>query len=273
MRKSLAGVAAIAAIFLLPTMAAAATPIENLSPASGTTLTVSAGGVVRVEYTCPSFYTSYDGVQNYENYWAEFASSPTLNAENQFPEYNQIDLERAVPTVGNPERCESSFPEEQAVPGATIYWRATRINCDVLSCTEAGPTWTFAVVTPAPVVPTPIPTPTPTAPAAPQKPTTSTGDEGKVTVWVGCGTNSRTSPSAACGKNQPIGAFFKDSKEATYTVCVRYPGVTKSCAHKQRAEAGVVYVNTVKRHSAGRYTLTWTVGARRFEKHVARRAT
>jgi hypothetical protein len=270
MRRLLAS-AILAVALAAPAIAdAAGPPITNISPASGSTISVSAGSTVRVEYSCPPYTPSYSTTRlNGEGYFAEFASSPEVNALDEFPEYNLLDLGRGIPTVANPAICETSFFAEDAAPGSTVYWHATRINCDVESCVEAGPIWTFAESTAAPILPTtPAPTPTPATPTVPS----AVSGEGHVTVYVGCGLTRNTTSSPSCAKNQPMGAFFKDSKETSYTVCVHYPGGSKSCAHAQHAEANTVYVNAIKRHSAGRYTVVWTVGARRFEKVISRRA-
>jgi hypothetical protein len=280
MRKGWICGAIIAAVFLLSGTASAAyaPPINNLAPTSGSTLTVNQGGSVRVEFSCPRFTTSFSSVtRDWVNYYVEFSTSTTKNAEGEF--LDSLAFPSVLPVTGNDEICEATVPESSFPKGVAIYWDASRINCDAVSCAEYGPVWSFAITNPPPpAAPTPVtpaspspisPSPTSPSPAAP----TPLSGEGRVSVYVGCGTNRSTKAAATCGKNQPIGAFFKDSKETVYTVCVRYPGGLKACAHKQRAAAGIVYVNAVKRHSAGQYTVTWTVGARRFVKHVYRTAS
>ncbi|MBS1843094.1 MAG: hypothetical protein JST53_01640 [Actinobacteria bacterium] len=268
MRRSIAAAVVVFAM-VVPSAADAyyAPPIENIGPPSGSAVLASVGSAVKVEFTCPRFNTEYIGVKDYEAYWVEFSLSTVTNSEGEFA--SPVRLERAKPTAASDERCEGSLASESVARGSTVYWRATRINCEVASCNEAGPTWSFSVAAPTPVAPT-VPTSPSPSPAAPRGPSSG---EGEVTVYLGCGTTRHTKAASICGKNQPIGAFFRDSKEAVYTVCVRYPGGTKPCVHSQRAEAGVLYVNTLKRHSAGRYAVTWTVGGRRFERHIVRAGT
>lgn len=264
MRKFFVGLGAVMVLFALPATAGAyysAPPIANLSPASGTVVTASSTQDVRVEFTCPRVYTEYLGTLNWSSYWAEFGTSPLVNAENEFPKYNQLWLEQAQPTVANSEVCEASIPAEVIPAGSTVYWRATRINCEV-ECIEAGPTWSFGVA--APAAPS-APAPAPTTP-----PSSSSGESGRVTVYVGCGTSGRTKAAKFCSKNSAIGAFFKDSKSAAYSVCIHYPNGSGGCVHNQIAEAGTLYVDTIKRHAAGRYTVTWTVGGRRWVRRIKR---
>ena len=94
------------------------------------------------------------------------------------------------------------------------------------------------------------------------------GGPAPVKVWLGCGLTKDTRPSSVCPAGKKIGAFFKDSVETTYTVCVKFPNGRRLCARDQLAEAGIVQVNAITPGGVGIYKVTWTVGGKSYSASI-----
>ena len=105
--------------------------------------------------------------------------------------------------------------------------------------------------------------PAPEVFAAETTPTT-----GRVKVWLGCGLGKNTRPSSVCPAGKKIGAFFEDSVETKYTVCVNFPNGRRLCARDQLAEAGTVQVNAITPGGAGIYKVTWTAGGKSYSASI-----
>ena len=94
------------------------------------------------------------------------------------------------------------------------------------------------------------------------------GGPAPVKVWLGCGLTKNTRPASACPAGKKIGAFFKDSVETKYTVCVKFPDGRRLCARDQLAEAGIVQVNAITPGGVGIYKVTWTVGGKSYSASI-----
>ena len=78
--------------------------------------------------------------------------------------------------------------------------------------------------------------------------------------YVGCGLSRKAKPSHVCPKKAHKGAFFKSFKrDVHYTVCVRFPSGKSLCAHAQKAEKGVLYVNKITSTIPGKHRVSWFV--------------
>lgn len=78
--------------------------------------------------------------------------------------------------------------------------------------------------------------------------------------YVGCGTSRNAKPADVCPRSSKKGAFFESLKaDVVYTVCVRFPSGKSLCAHAQKAEKGLLYVNKITSTIPGRHRVTWFV--------------
>lgn len=250
-------------------------PIQNLAPSSGSTVQALQFRPVQVELGCPAYSSTKAGT----GYRVQFATSAELNPEGNFATPFLAGSENAQPINAAEDICRANLPTvlSEYIPSpTTYYWRVERTSCPYFPpaseeclATGKGPIWSFTVNPPVkPTTPTkPSPSPSPTTPAAP--PTTGT-ETRQLWVYVGCGTSQRTRPSHTCRKNQTIGAFLESTYPTRYTVCVRFPEGTSECARNQRAEAQTLYVNTIKKHKSGFYTVTWIVEGRHYVRRVHR---
>lgn len=82
-------------------------------------------------------------------------------------------------------------------------------------------------------------------------------------VYVACGLSKYAPRRHVCPRRGRVGAFFRSSVDTRYTVCVRFPNRRRLCARRQRARAGMLYVNRVRNNLRGRYVVIWRVPGRR----------
>ncbi|MBS1677029.1 MAG: hypothetical protein JST08_06560 [Actinobacteria bacterium] len=258
---------------VIPRVAGAITPshppIENISPPSGSTVERTTGSNVTVEFTCPRFTTGTYGEYGWSSYFVEVATNPAPNPEGEFATPFRVGSGVVFPTNVTEDHCKAEL--SLSATSGILYWRAKRINCEVItSCDEFGPIWSFNLVTNPLVVPT-KPGSAPTNPTAPPEPTPPAGASARIAVWTGCGLSIRTSRSSICSIGTKMGAFIKASKEVSYDVCVRFPEGEHLCTNRpQYAEAGTTYVNKITGDTLGRYVITWNVEGRKFTRYVRR---
>jgi excalibur calcium-binding domain-containing protein len=117
----------------------------------------------------------------------------------------------------------------------------------------------------------------PSVPAPPTVPFPSTPEPVEpeeeplyITAYIACGL-SRAAPRAReCPRQSKIGAFFRASREVTYSVCVTYPLGRRLCASEQAASANTLYVNKITSNSFGRHKVTWFAGGERVTRYFWR---
>ena len=90
--------------------------------------------------------------------------------------------------------------------------------------------------------------------------------------YVACGVQNNSKPAHVCPNKSKKGAFFESvSAEVNYTVCVSFPRGKHLCTEKpQRAEEGVLYVNTITSTIPGRHQVTWFVKGKKVGTFVFR---
>lgn len=240
--------------------AAAEPPIVNLAPPDGTIYAPTSS--VEVQFTCPPFETTYGGEKDWSSYWVSFATSPIRNSDGEFLPQYLVGLERAYPINASQDVCRGFLAEPYTQTPGTYYWMAERINCDADACREGGPIGSFSIVAPPP------PGGTGKQPAG----TPVNGGSPKLTAYVACGLSRGAKASSSCGRRQKMGAFFKSSKAVIYKVCVKFPTGRTICARKQRAEAGVLYVNKISGNIPGRHKVVWSSEGRTIVRYVYRRS-
>jgi hypothetical protein len=236
-----------------------------ISPANGATVTARANEEITVEYTCPTYVqknVTYEHNTGWYGYHVVFANSAELNPAGEFA--TPFVLYRAAPYPINAAEdvCRSKLPAYFGNKYGTYYMRIEREqinNCGSAqnNCREVFPIQSFTTVAP-------VATPTPVAPT----PIETTPAKGRVKAWLGCGLGRNTRPSNACPAEKKIGAFFKDSVETKYAVCVKFPNGRRLCARNQLAEAGTLYVNTISPGGAGIYRVTWMAGGKSYTASI-----
>lgn len=238
------------------TASAAGPPISNIAPADGAIIAPTTS--IEVQFTCPSFSTTYAGVKNWTDYWVHFSTSPIRTASGEFSPTYEVAIEHAYLVSGTTETCRAFFAEPYTETPDTYYWMAERINCDVLTCAEFGPLGSFAIV--APTVPG----------GSGKQPAEAGVGAARLTAYTACGLSRHSRESTVCSRRQKIGAFFESSKALTYKVCIKVPGGQSVCANNQQAAANTLYVNKITSSVPGRYKVTWTAEGRRLVRHVRR---
>jgi hypothetical protein len=281
MIKKLAMPVAVLLVLLLPSAATAVEPpIQNLAPADGSTIQAVKFQPVQVELACPGYGTGKAGA----GYQVMFATSAELNPEGNFATPFFAGSSYARPINAAEDICRAELPlyrSEYLSGPTTFYWRVERTSCPYIpltadeecEATAKGPIWGFTVVPPAKPA-TPVPTPAPStpkpAPIAPS-PESSTTEGGRpFRVYIGCGASKSTRASYTCRKNQTIGVFLESPTTTRYTVCVKFPEGGTQCVRNQRAEADTLYVNTIKKHKSGIYTVTWVLEGHHYVRRVHR---
>jgi hypothetical protein len=80
-------------------------------------------------------------------------------------------------------------------------------------------------------------------------------------TYAACSTKAGAKPARKCTLSQPKAAYFVSTRhDATYRVCVRFPGKKKRlCASAQDAPKGRTKVVTIATASAGTHRITWYV--------------
>jgi hypothetical protein len=87
---------------------------------------------------------------------------------------------------------------------------------------------------------------------------------GGYTTYVACSTRTSAKPAHSCTISEPKAAFFRSAKhDATYKVCVRFPGKKKRlCASAQEAGRGQTRVVTIATSKLGKHKVWWYVAGR-----------
>jgi hypothetical protein len=163
-----------AAVALIPAPATAAQgpPISNLGPANGAVVDVSNFSTgVTVQFTCPSYTTSYFSTVSWSSYWVEFATRPDLAPDGTLATAFTVDFDGAFPTNAAETECRAELSGIHAYNPATYYWQVHRIDCDAPNCHVTGPVGHFTTHRPA-AAPLPLPT-VPPPPPRPTKPACS----------------------------------------------------------------------------------------------------
>ena len=84
-------------------------------------------------------------------------------------------------------------------------------------------------------------------------------------AYVACGLGPAAKPSHACKETQGKAAYFLSrSRDATYQVCVKYPGKKQRlCASEQDAPQGEKQRVTIATASLGKHQVSWYVEGRK----------
>jgi hypothetical protein len=90
--------------------------------------------------------------------------------------------------------------------------------------------------------------------------------------YIGCGLSRNAKPAHVCPKGSKKGAFFRsNSKDVSYTVCVRFPNGKLKCTETpQEADQGTLYVNRITSTVPGRHRVTWFVAGKKVGSVVFR---
>ena len=80
-------------------------------------------------------------------------------------------------------------------------------------------------------------------------------------TYVACSTKASAKPARECKSSQTKAAFFVSTKhDATYKVCVKFPGKKKRlCASAQPAPKGVKRFVTIATANTGKHRVAWYV--------------
>jgi hypothetical protein len=98
-------------------------------------------------------------------------------------------------------------------------------------------------------------------------PATGATSSGTYSAYVACSRGSGANPAHKCRRGDKVGAFLKSAVDAQFTLCVRFPGGQRLCAHDQSVSAGKPKVNAVTTDKLGRHKLTWSVGGRKIVRY------
>jgi len=166
--SALAGTAVL--LIAAPTTAAQGPPINNLAPANGAVIDVPNFTTdVTVQFTCPSYTTSFAYPVTWSSYFVEFATRPDLAPDGTLATAFQVDFDGAFPTNAAETECRAALSGITAYNPATYYWQVHRIDCDAPNCLVTGPVWQFTTQRPtAAPPPSPSPSPPPPTPAKPR---------------------------------------------------------------------------------------------------------
>jgi hypothetical protein len=87
-------------------------------------------------------------------------------------------------------------------------------------------------------------------------------DEPRYKTYIVCSAKKSADPATTCGKNKPKTAvFLSKDKDATYKVCVKFPGKEdKLCAAHQPATEDVESGVSITANKPGTLKATWYVG-------------
>jgi hypothetical protein len=85
---------------------------------------------------------------------------------------------------------------------------------------------------------------------------------GGYSTYVACSHKASAKPAHECNLSDPKAAYFRSAKhDATYKVCVRFPGKKKRlCASAQSADKGETRVVTITTAKVGKHKVWWYVG-------------
>jgi hypothetical protein len=84
---------------------------------------------------------------------------------------------------------------------------------------------------------------------------------------VACGLGKHAKPAHRCEKGSKVGAFLRSAEDVQFTLCVKFPGGPRLCAHDQSATAGKIKVNPVTTDKLGRHKLTWKLPGRKIVRY------
>jgi hypothetical protein len=84
---------------------------------------------------------------------------------------------------------------------------------------------------------------------------------------VACSHGKHAPAAHKCTKGSKVGAFFKSQVDVRFTLCVKFPGGPRLCAHDQSAKAGKTKVNPVTTDKLGRHKLTWKLPGRKIVRY------
>jgi hypothetical protein len=270
--RRLFAIVVVIAVFGMPTYAlGAAGPIQNVAPPNGTTIPVQEGQFkgIPVEFGCPTYANFPPGL----GYNVIFGTSPELNPEGAIAKPFRVATNSMVSPVNAAEDvCRGELPSyawETPSTQTTYYWQIQRPQCFYAipvsgeECVEYGPVWGFNLSrTPkaSPTVPTFTPTPIEGEGAVPHQ--KFLGIEG----WTGCGLVKVAERSLSCYQGSTVGAFFRATRETTYSLCLTFPSSREECVTNQHADAQTTYVNKIDTGSVGTYELVWEAEGKRVTK-------
>jgi Excalibur calcium-binding domain len=114
--------------------------------------------------------------------------------------------------------------------------------------------------------------PCPCASSTPEPPPPEPPEEAplQIRAYVACGLSTYARPARECPHRSKVGAFFRSSRAATYTVCVKFPRKRRHCARGE-TEAETTYVNEIETSAVGWHKVTWLVEGRRVVRWFWRR--
>lgn len=118
----------------------------------------------------------------------------------------------------------------------------------------------------APVAPPP--------PAPPMPPAEEPEEEPRpvhYVAYVACGLSGSARPAYECAHRSKVGAFLRSSQGVSYSVCVVFSTGRRTCAEKQLAAAGVLYVNKIADNIIGWHKVVWYLPDRQIKRYFWRR--
>ena len=249
--------AAILVILLLPASGGAA-PASNqemhdLSPANYAILTPVSS--VEVQFSCPSYGTTYAGIKDWTSYYVHFATSPIRSIEGDFSSRYEVGTERASLLPGTANTCRAFLAEPYTETPDTYYWFAERINCDANYCAQFSPLSSFSIVKPIPPG------------GSGKQPRGSTGGVKYVNTYVGCGIDKEVEPAKSCSRFDRMGAFFESNQPTRFKLCIGPPKGRSHCASRQ-AKADTLYVKRIAAREPGRYKVSWSFEGRTTTRNI-----
>jgi hypothetical protein len=228
----------------------------DLSPADEAIIPPTSS--VEVQFTCPSYNTTYAGTKNWTSYWVHFSTSSLRSLEGDFVTRYEVGIARAFLIPGTAETCGAFLAEPYTQTPDTYWWFSERINCDAKYCAEFSPLSSFAIVTPIPPG------------GSGKQPKGSTGGVKYLNAYVGCGVTKETTVSNSCSSFDKMGAFFETNQAVKYKVCIRSPKGRTHCVRNQEAKADTLYAIKITATEPGRYKVTWTVEGRVITRYLRR---
>jgi curli biogenesis system outer membrane secretion channel CsgG len=83
-------------------------------------------------------------------------------------------------------------------------------------------------------------------------------------TYVACSNKASGKPSHECKLSQPKAAYFVSKKhDATYKVCVKFPGEKRLCASAQDAPTGKKKIVTIATANTGTHKVAWYVDGKK----------
>lgn len=213
---------------------------------------------VEVQFTCPSYKTTYAGTKDWTSYVVHFSTSPIRSIEGDFATQNEVGIAQAVLVPGTTGTCRAFLAEPYTQTPDTYYWFAERINCDAKYCAEFSPLFAFSIVKPVPPG------------GSGKQPRGSTGGVRYLNAYVGCGVNKGTVITNSCSQFDMMGAFFESNQSVRYEICIRIPKGKTHCRKNQQAQADRLYATKITGREPGRYKVTWTIEDQAITRYIRR---